>query len=115
MVYCRTINVERIAVHPMDNLRNTQFIELTKYGDEPTFSVWVDTGTSEEWFWEFDMSNPSDYERVKHNIFDIMFECDTMTELAIELDELFNDGFETILIKDECEECIGCDGCKYLS
>ena len=113
MVYCKTVNVERIAVHPMNNLRNTQFVEITKYGDELVFSVDMYDGEN-EWYWEFDMSNPSDYERVKHNIFDAVFECDTMPELAEVLDEIFNDGFEPILIKDEYDGCIGCDGCKYV-
>lgn len=109
MIYCRTIEVERIAVHPMDNMQNTQFVELTKYGDEPVFSVWVYDG-EEEWDWEFDMTCPSDYERVKLNIFDAIFECDTMFELARVLDEVFKDGFEGVLIEDECD-CF--KGCKY--
>ena len=111
MIYCRTINVERIAVHPMDDMENTQFVELTKYGDEPIFSVWVDDG-KEEWYWEFDMSYPSDYETVKLNILEAVFECDTMFELVEMLDAIFNDGFETILIKDGCEGCSGCNKSK---
>lgn len=112
MVYCKTIEVERIAVHPMDNLKNTQFVELTKYGDEPVFSAWMYDG-EEEWYWEFDMSCPSDYERVKLNIFDAIFECETMLELAHVLDEVFKDGFEDVLIQDECEcKCLCCGGCN---
>lgn len=99
MVYCRTINVERIAVHSMDNLRSTQFVELTKYGDEPTFSVYMYDG-EDEWIWEFDMTNPSDYERVKLSIFNAIFECGTMLELAEKIDDVFNDGFETILLDE---------------
>ena len=102
MVYCQTINVERIAVHPMDNLNNTQFIELTKAGDMPIFFVYM-LDDKDEYVWEFNMSCPSDYERVKLNIFDAIFECDTMTELAHTLDDIFNDGFETILVTDEDE------------
>ena len=109
MIYCRTIEVERIAVHPMNDMKNTQFVELIKHGDVPVFSVWVDDG-KEEWFWEFDITCPSDYERVKLNIFDAIFECDTMHELARTLNEVFEDGFEEILIEDECN-CF--NGCKY--
>ena len=109
MIYCRTVNEERIAVHPMDDIKNTQFVELVKYGDELVFSVWLDDG-EDEWVWEFDMTCPSDYERVKLSIFDAIFDCDTMLELAHRLNDDFEDGFETILIKDECN---GCEGCKY--
>ena len=110
MIYCKTVEVERIAVHPMDNMKNTQFVELVKHGDETVFSVWVDDG-KEEWFWEFNMSCPSDYERVKLNVFDAIFECDTMFELAYTLDEIFKDGFQGVLIEDECESCTGCKYC----
>ena len=114
MIYCQTINVERIAVHPMDDMGNTQYVELIKYGDIPMFAVYVDDG-EEEWYWEFEMSTPSDYERVKMNIFDAIFECDTMLELAEALDDIFEDGFATILIDDECANCNGCEGCnKYM-
>lgn len=113
MIYCQTFNKEVIAVHPMDDVNNTQFVELVKYGDETVFSVWVYDGT-EEWMWEFDMSNPSNYERVKLNIFDAIFGCDTMEELVKELDGIFHEGFEDILIEeDECNCCENCDGCKF--
>ena len=109
MIYCQTINVERIAVHPMDDMKNTQFVELIKYGDIPMFAVCVDDG-EDEWFWEFEMTEPSDYERVKMNTFDAIFECDTMLELAEALDSIYKDGFASILVVDECDGCEGC--CK---
>lgn len=109
MIYCQTINVERIAVHPMDDMKSTQYVELTKCGDVPMFSVWMYDGEA-EWLWEFEMYTPSDYERVKMNTFDAIFECDTMSELAEALDAVYRDGFEDILIVDECEECDGCCG-----
>lgn len=112
MIYCRTIKEERIAVHPMDNTNNTQFVELTQYGDELIFSVDMYDGEN-EWCWEFNMNCPSDYERVKLSVFDAIFECDTMLELAEMLDAIFKDGFGTILIEDECDCCNGCSGCKY--
>lgn len=113
MIYCKTVEEERIVVHPMNDMRNHQFVELVKYGDENVFSVWVDDG-KEEWIWEFYMTCPSDYERVKLSVFDSIYVCDTMLELAHTLDNIFNDGFETILIKDDEDECECCDGCKYI-
>lgn len=111
MIYCQTINVERIAVHPLDDMDNTQYIELMKYGNAPLFAVWVNDG-EDDWFWEFEMFTPSDYERVKMNTFDAIFECDTMLELAEALDAIYKDSFEDILIVDECDECDGCEGCN---
>lgn len=110
MIYCQTTNKECIAVHPMNNINNTQFVELVKYGDIPMFAVWMDDG-EDEWIWEFEMYTPSDYERVKMNIFDAIFECETMPELAEMLDEAFEDGFGNILIRDECDGCDGCNKC----
>lgn len=114
MRYCQTINKECIAVHPLDDIYNTQYVELIKYGDAPMFAVYVDDG-NDEWLWEFDMYTPSDYERVKMNIFDAIFECETMPELVEALDAIFRDGFGDILIEDECNGCMGCeeDCCKY--
>ena len=115
MIYYKTVETERIAVCPQNDLTNMQFVELTKYGDEPVFSVWVDDG-KEEWCWEFDMTYPSDYERVKLSIYDAIFVCDTMLELAEVLDKVFNDGFGSILIndEDECAKCECCKKCEYL-
>ena len=116
MIYCQTINKECIAVHPMDDVRDTQFIELVKYGDVPMFAVWIDGGEY-EWLWEFELTCPSDYERIKFSIFDAIYRCDTMLEIALALDKVFEEAFSDILIVDECENCEGCDccgECKYL-
>lgn len=112
MIYCQTINKECIVVHPLDNINDTQYVELIKYGNAPMFAVCVDDG-EDEWIWEFEMFNPSDYDRVKMNIFDAVFECDTMIELAVALDSIFKDSFEDILIVDECSGCEGCCKSEY--
>lgn len=99
MIYRNTINIERISLSPLDNINSTQFVELIKFGDVATFGV-----LANECYWEFDMSEPSDYERVKMNIYDAIFECDTMNELCEALNAIFEDGFATILIDDEDNE-----------
>lgn len=114
MIYCQTVNKEIIAVHPMNNTNDTQFVELIKYGDVTMFAVYLHDGY-EEWVWEFDMENPSDYERIKMNIFAAIHECDTMVELAETLNEIFVEGFDEILIMDEDDECDGCDGCYKMT
>lgn len=113
MIYCQTINKECIAVHPLDDIDNTQYVELVKYGDIPMFAVWMDDG-EDEWIWEFEMLTPSDYERVKMNVFDAIFGCDTMYDLARALDDIFENYFEYILVVDDCSSCECCGGCnKY--
>ena len=111
MIYNGTINIERIVVHPMNDTNNHQIVELTKYSDEPTFSVDLYDGEY-NWYWEFDLTNPSDYERVKYCILDAVFVCDIMRELAESLDDIFTDEFADILIEeDECAECNCCMCC----
>ena len=111
MIYCGTINKECIAVHPLNDINNTYYVEIIKHGNKPQFDVCVDDGEG-EWIWEFDMACPSDYERVKMNIFDVIFACDTMFELAEALNAIFENEFDDILIEDDYEECNGCDGCN---
>lgn len=110
MIYHGTYAKEVIAVHPMDDMKRTNFIELCKNADDPTFSVEVDDGF-DTWFWEFIMEDNSIYERVKINIFDAIFECETMDKLVSVLDDVFHDGFKGVLIEDE--ECDGdCENCS---
>ena len=104
MIYRQTINVERIVLSPLDNPNSRQFLEFVKHGDEPKFAVFMKDSEG-EWFWEFDMSEPSDYERVKMNTYDAIFGCDTMDELGEALDAIYEEGFEEILIDgdDDCD------------
>ena len=111
MIYCQTVNKECIAVRPLNDINNTQCVELIKYGSVPMFAVYVYDG-KDKWTWEFEQLNPSDYERVKISVFDAIFACDTMPELAVALDSIFKDECENILIEDECDECDGCEGCN---
>lgn len=111
MIYCETLNAECIAVHPLDDIDSTQYVELVKYGDEPKLAVWI--GDNDEWTWEFDLTCPSDYERIKLTVFDAVFVCDTMFELADALDSVFKNEYPDILIEDECDCCGCCGGCKY--
>lgn len=110
MIYCETINKECIAVRPLDDEKNTQYVNIVKYGDTPMFAVCMDIGDF-ELIWEFEMNCPSDYERVKMSVFDAIFVCETMTELAEAFDDIFENDFKDILIVDECGECNSCKGC----
>lgn len=112
MIYCKTINEENIVVRPMDNIDSYECVRLIKHGDETALSVYVYDGKY-EWDWAFDISNPSDYERVKLCVFDAICECDTMEELACMMDVMFKDVFDDILIKEEYADYIDCENCKY--
>lgn len=108
MVYQGTSVTETIAMRPMNALNETHFIELEKAANAPMFVVTC--CCDEDWVYVFNTGENSDYERVKHNIMAAMFECDTMEELLETLSEVFEDGFEDILVQDECNGCCGqCD------
>lgn len=109
MMYCKTNMVEQIAVHPLDDITSTRFVELVRHGDVPILSVWLDDG-EDEWSWEFEMFTPTDYERIKMNIYDAIFARETMNELAEGLNKIFEKHFADILIVDECCDCDDCCG-----
>ena len=98
MIYCSTTTVEEIGVHPMDNMKNHQNVELTKIGDESIFTVELFDELDKDWVWAFEMSCHSDYERVKLAIFDAISECETMRELGRTLNAIFYECFERILL-----------------
>jgi hypothetical protein len=120
MVFCGNGTMERLFVHPMDDLNSQHYIDLTMSKDDATFLVTC--CCDEEWFYEFEY-NKSDYERIKFNIMETIFESDTMEELIDVLDEIFLDGFEELIVDcsadaayyDQC--CEDCDGCpkEYLN
>ena len=115
MIYCKTINEEIIVVRPLDDIDNAKSIQLTKHGEEPTLSVYMCDGDY-DWDWGFDISVPSNYERVKLCVFDAINACDTMAQLGCVLDSLFREMLDDILIVDidECEDYCDCKYCGNL-
>ena len=92
------------------------FIEMIKSADEPTFSVIC--CCEPEWYYEFYMENNSDYERVKMTIMDEVFDCQDVEELLDELNDIFEEMFEDILVEDDCDCddcCAHCECSKYLN
>jgi hypothetical protein len=107
MVYKGTDNIEIIQVHPMDNLSETHFISLVKPANSPTF--YVTCCCNEDWGYEFYLENNSDYERIKFNIMETIFEAETMNDLLETLSEVFEDGFSDIMVENcDCEDCNCC-------
>ena len=107
MVYHGTDLVEVIKVNPIDKLSETHYISLIKSADKPMFHVTC--CCDEDWGYEFYMLNNSDYERIKFSIMEEVFECDTMDELMENLSEIFEDGFEDIIVNEECCCCGECE------
>ena len=107
MVFCGTGAVERIFVHPMDDLNSSHYIDLIMGKDTPTFAVTC--CCDDDWCYEF-VYNKSDYERIKFNIMEAIFECDTMEELLDELTERFEDGFSDLFVDLEPDDDFECDG-----
>ena len=110
MVYYGTDVVEYIVFHTAGNSEDKHLIGMAKSADSQTFTV--DCCCDSEWRYSFRMENNSDYERIKFNIMQTVFECETMEELLSKLSELFKDGFEELLIKDECDGNCDCYDCK---
>ena len=111
MVYYGTYTTEGIAIHPIGDPENMCFIELTKVADVPMFVV--SCSHNKEWHHEFYIDNNSDYERVKMAIMEVAFDANSIDEVLNELTEIFKDGFDGILAKDE-HEC-NCGKCTYMN
>lgn len=108
MVYYGTYTSERLIFHAAGNPNDAHYIMLTKSADTPTF--FVTCCCDEEWGYELLMESNSDYERVKWNIMNLIFDCETMDELLEEISEVIEDGFEGLLV-NECDGCCNCDHC----
>ena len=111
MVYYGTYTTERIAIHPIGEPECMCFIELTKLADVPVFAV--SCSHSAQWYHEFYIDNNSDYERVKMAIMDVMFTAASISEVMDELTEIFKDGFDGILVKDD--HVCKCGKCTYMN
>ena len=109
MVYIGTYTTEVIAFHVAGNYEDPHYIELQKHCELSTFRATC--CCDEKWVYEFDMSNPSNYELVKFNIMETIFRCEDMDELLTALSRVFEEGFANILIKNghncdgNCENC----------
>ena len=100
MIYNGTYKQETLIVNPNNDEKEVQFIDLVIDPSEQILSVRLDVDT-EDYYWEFYLDNPSDYERIKFNVMESMWDSDDMDELAKRLDEVFTDGFADILVQDE--------------
>ena len=102
MRYCGTTAIEIIEMNPMDDLETVHWIALEK--NSANLTLYVHTCCDDEWGYVFAVEDNSDYDRIKYNIMNMMFEYETMDELLEALSNLFENGFSEMLVKDEIEE-----------
>ena len=113
MVYYSNYATEGMVFHAKEDVNHFYIIALTKNLDGETFRVEVNF--NDDWYWELEMI-PGAYELVKHMIMDVAFECDNEDELLMELDAMFEDCFNEIVIwnDEECEATCDCNsGCNH--
>ena len=112
MVYYGTYMTEGIIFHTKEDAGDLYIIALTKNPDGKTFHVEVDF--DDEWYWEFDLDYPGNYEMVKHMIMDIAFDCDNEDELLMKMDECFEEMFDEIVTASKHEYTCNCEtGCRH--
>ena len=96
MVYRDSDFSERIYLCSAGESASIHYIEITRYG-----SIFVvETCCTPGWSYTFRTNDLSDYERVKFNIMDAIFESESLDELLDSLSDTFTDGFANILIED---------------
>lgn len=109
MIYHGTSKVERIYFHDENNNENVHFIAMEIDCDNPIF--YVRTCCNSEWEWKF-VYNPSNYDMVRHAIWDVGFDSENIDEALRELDGFFEEIFDEIVIWDECDCESGCKHCN---
>lgn len=102
MIYNGTDKLEVIYFHLENDESVRHFITMEQDCDESVF--YVRTCCNDDWEWKFHYTS-SNYEMVKHTIFDACFDSENMCEFLMMLDEIFDDTFEDIVVWD-CD----CDG-----
>lgn len=108
MVFNGMLKTEALFFHLESDKNEVHFIEMERDCDEGVFSV--RTCCSNDWEWKF-YDEASNYELVKHAIFDVAFDSHNIGDFIENLDRIFEDIFKEI-VAWECE----CDGnCEHCS
>ena len=107
MIFNGMMKSEALFFRLENDVNDVHFVEMERDCEEDVFYVRV--CCDDEWEWKF-YDKASNYELVKHAIFDIAFDSHNMTELINCLDEVFEDTFNEILAF-ECDCNGSCDHC----
>lgn len=103
MIYKGTTFTERINMKPMDHMEFKSWIEFRKEARTQKMEIFLceDRGNERSvWSWWIDLSDPMTYEQIKYNVMEQMWACDTIQDMADELESLFEDGFESVVLKE---------------
>ena len=106
MIFDGTMKSEALFFHLDNDKSAVHFVEMERDCEEDTFRVSV--CCDDEWEWKF-YDQASNYDLVKHAIFDVAFDADNMTELINGLDAVFEEYFYEI-VAFECN--CGCENCN---
>lgn len=111
MIFCGNVGIERLIMHPLNDLDSVHYVDLVMDKEEPKFYVTCCCDEDNEWAFWYSKSN---YERVKYAIMDAITMFHTMDEFVEMLEEIFFENFTDILV-DECfSDCDGnCDECEF--
>lgn len=112
MVYYGSVKTEAMVFHNDNDVHEMHYVELVRPCEDGVF--YVRTCCDSEWEWAF-YYTASNYEMIKHVIMDVMFECNNMTELMLELDIMFEENFAEIVAYDDDDDCdcdTGCNHCR---
>ena len=104
MLYCCSGNLERLFVHPDNNLEESHWIDIAMGTDTPTFAVTC--CCNDDWVWTFAYDKTT-YDLVKYAIMDCIMACETMDELIAALDDVFETEFSYIIIDTDELCCCG--------
>ena len=102
MIFNGMIKTEALFFYLENDEENLHFVEMERDCELDVFHVRV--CCDDEWEWKF-YDKASNYELVKHAIFDVAFDAANMTELINGLDEVFEE-----IVACECSGC--CDNCN---
>ena len=110
MIYNGTEKMELIYFHLENDESVRHFVTMEIDSDEPVF--YVRTCCNDDWEWKF-YYTASNYEMVRHAIFDAGLESENMAEMLWTLDAIFEEIFEDIIVWDCDCDCDGnCENCK---
>ena len=116
MIFCSNEQIEVLYVHENDNTDETHWIDITTSDDGMVFTV--ECCCDDEWSWDF-VYNRTNYELIKYLIMDCIAECNTMQELILALNEVFETSCEDMVVhetelKEDEFECDGdCKNCNF--
>ena len=108
MIFNGMIKAEAIFFRPENDKDVLHFVDMERDCEDGTFRVGV--CCDDEWEWKF-YDNASNYELVKHAIFDVVLDSGDIDELINSLDEVFEEYFYEIVAHKCCGCCEDCN-CK---